>query len=254
MRFDELPCFVEGFDPGMNLRDLGGWPTCDGRRVRRGFIYRSARLCELDTSELVRFQQLGLACVVDLRPSEEALRYPDPKLPSFVYVRADAGRDPLSEEDLAHLSPAEVIEASARKTAAMAFGNAGIKRVLELIEQGRAPLLFHCNSGRDRSGVCAMVVLMALGCSDDVLMADYLLTNAYRFAALNYLREAYAPALQLGKDYEDLITLMGGVLQQVGQAVLKAIDDRYPTREAYLEAEYGLDGERLVSLRNQYLE
>ena len=55
-------------------------------------------------------------------------------------------------------------------------------------------------------------------------------------------------------EYDELLTLLSGVLPSVGQAVLAEIDARYPSREAYLEAEYGLDEERLVQLRSRYVE
>ena len=213
MQLADFPCYVEGFDDGVNLRDLGGWPTVGGRRTRRGLIYRSGRLSDLSTAEIVRLLQLKLACIVDLRPADEALAHPDPRLPSVVCVRADAGRDVGDPDAVGDMSPTQVIEALTRSTVAMAFGNRGIAQVLELLLEGRVPLLFHCNSGRDRSGVCAMVVLMAL-----------------------------------------LLTLLSGVLPSVGQAVLAEIDARYPSREAYLEAEYGLDEERLVQLRSRYVE
>lgn len=248
-----LPHAVEGFDPEVNLRDLGGWPTADGRVVRPGLIFRSSRLDVLDVDELVRLQQLGLACVVDLRPEGEAAAHPDPRFPSIRHVQADAGREVLAAEALDGASPDEVVDALAANTAAMAFGNAGAAKVLGLLEEGEAPLLFHCNSGRDRSGVVAMVVLMALGCSDDVLLADYLLTNAYRARSLAYLEERYADVLRLGEAYRPLVTVMAGVLEQAGRAVLGAIDAAYPSRAAYLRKEYGLDERHLSLLRARYL-
>jgi protein-tyrosine phosphatase len=254
MQLADFPCYVEGFDDGVNLRDLGGWPTAGGRKPKRGLIYRSGRLSDLSTAEIIRLLQLKLARIVDLRPADEALAHPDPRLPSVVCVRADAGRDVGDPDAVGDMSPTQVIEALTRSTVAMAFGNRGIARVLELLLEGRVPLLFHCNSGRDRSGVCAMVVLMALGCSDDVLLIDYLLTNSYRAEALQAVHAAYGALIEAAPEYDELLTLLSGVLPSVGQAVLAEIDARYPSREAYLEAEYGLDEERLVQLRSRYVE
>ena len=252
MDLRELPCYVEGFDPGVNLRDLGGWPACGGT-VRRGLVFRSARLDVLDTDELVSLLKLGLRYVVDLRPEAEAALHPDPRFPSVVRVPADMGRDAVLQEEMEGRAPEEVVALAARNTAAMAFGNPGIARVLALLEEGSAPLLFHCNSGRDRSGVAAMVVLMALGCDDDVLLADYELSNVYRAQELAYVRARYAKALSLGAGYADIVTLMAGVLPQVGRGVLAAIDERYPSREEFLKAEYGLDAERVANLRARYV-
>lgn len=245
MQLAGLPCYVEGFDPSVNLRDLGGWPTAGGGRTRRGLIYRSGRLSELLDAELVRLMQLRLRCLVDLRPADEAAVHPDPRLLGVSRVSADAGRD-VAGAEVAQMEPAQVIERATRSAVSMAFGNRGIRRVLELLVDGQAPLLFHCNSGRDRSGVCAMVVLMALGCSDEVLLADYALTNAYRAEVFG--------SVSVAPEYEDLVKVLVGVLPAVGQAVLDAIDARYPSCEAYLGAEYGLDAHRLTKLRTTYCE
>ena len=37
--------------------------------------------------------------------------------------------------------------------------------------------MFHCTAGKDRTGIAAALVLLALGVSRDVVQADYLLTN-----------------------------------------------------------------------------
>jgi protein-tyrosine phosphatase len=40
-----------------------------------------------------------------------------------------------------------------------------------------AGVLFHCAAGKDRTGIAAALVLLALGVSRDAVRADYLLTN-----------------------------------------------------------------------------
>ncbi|MBX9698569.1 MAG: tyrosine-protein phosphatase, partial [Acetobacteraceae bacterium] len=59
-----------------NLRDLGGWPAADGRRVRRGMIFRSATLAHLTEGDVAAVQALGIRTVCDLRGEEEAARRP----------------------------------------------------------------------------------------------------------------------------------------------------------------------------------
>jgi protein-tyrosine phosphatase len=40
------------------------------------------------------------------------------------------------------------------------------------------PALFHCTTGKDRTGWAAASLLMLLGVADDLVMQEYLLTNA----------------------------------------------------------------------------
>ena len=38
-------------------------------------------------------------------------------------------------------------------------------------------MVFHCAAGKDRTGILAGLLLSALGVSDEIIMADYELTN-----------------------------------------------------------------------------
>ena len=60
-----------------NLRDLGGWPTRDGRRVRAGLLYRSTALDRLAGADMAAFAALGIRSVYDLRTEAERTVQPD---------------------------------------------------------------------------------------------------------------------------------------------------------------------------------
>ena len=55
------------FDLVFNVRDLGGLATEDGRKVRRGLVYRADGVNRLDGKDLEAARALGLRTVVDLR-------------------------------------------------------------------------------------------------------------------------------------------------------------------------------------------
>ena len=48
-----------------NVRDVGGYRTADGRRVRTGLIYRSDQLNRLSDADLATIGGLGLGLGVD---------------------------------------------------------------------------------------------------------------------------------------------------------------------------------------------
>jgi len=55
-------------------------------------------------------------------------------------------------------------------------------------------VLFHCTSGKDRTGFGIALVLLAAGCPDAVIVADYELTNAWRRDVRFMFRDGVDPA------------------------------------------------------------
>ncbi len=55
----------------------------------------------------------------------------------------------------------------------MLFGNKAFKELFRALEAGETPILFHCSAGKDRTGVAAMLILLALGASDETICADF---------------------------------------------------------------------------------
>jgi protein-tyrosine phosphatase len=160
----------------LNFRDLGGYPTADGRRIRWRRMFRSDALHGLTTADVRRLRDdLGLGVVVDLRSTAE--------------LQAD-GDGPLVEADVAHhhipLFDGETIGPEARAALVtladryylMAeFAKARIARVLETLAVADAPAVYHCAAGKDRTGVISAIVLGIAGVPDEVIVADYAATK-----------------------------------------------------------------------------
>jgi protein-tyrosine phosphatase len=185
-----------------NTRDLGGYPTADGRMVRRGVLYRASALSRLTDADLSRLAQLGLACVVDFQhPDEIAMVGPDrlpvpppgriislplfdPEHDVFTTVSAlltgRAGEDRVAQLRADHDGSAAVAAMLGlyRWMVRSATARQAFASVLRLIASGEAlPLLFHCTAGKDRTGWLAAVVLSLLGVERAVVIDDYLRTN-----------------------------------------------------------------------------
>jgi protein-tyrosine phosphatase len=63
-----------------------------------------------------------------------------------------------------------------------------------LADEQHRPALFHCTTGKDRTGWAAAALLMLLGVSDDDVMADYLLTNDELLPQLQPIFERFQAA------------------------------------------------------------
>jgi len=168
-----------------NLRDLGGWRTAEGRRLRHGRVFRSAALHGLTESDLVRLSETGLRTVCDLRGTREAARAPS-RLPP------GAEAHPLPIEPFVGASLKDMLERGAAtgegatdllRQAYLAYVSDHLpayRRLFALLlEEARRPLLFHCSAGKDRTGLGAALILTALGVSREQILADYVATDQF---------------------------------------------------------------------------
>jgi protein-tyrosine phosphatase len=176
---------VLALEGASNVRDLGGWPTSDGRRVRFGRVFRSAALTGLTERDAAVLAATGLRTVCDLRGTREAKAAPSalgglpgvrvrslPIEPSvgaslrdLVATRDATGEDVLTVMKRAYLAYA--LEWSHRYRA-----------IFELLQdEGALPLLLHCSAGKDRTGFGAALILTALGVPREAVREDYLASN-----------------------------------------------------------------------------
>jgi protein tyrosine/serine phosphatase len=164
------------WDACLNVRDLGGITTEEGRRVRRGALVRSDQLCRLNDQGRDAFLAHGVRTVIDLRTPAEVEKAPDP---SWHDHRVDYVLIPQQSEQLwRELDPiartraerdALVLDRRAEPIAAMA-------RAVARASPGG--VLIHCLAGKDRTGIAIALLLGLVGVDDAQIAADYTLSVA----------------------------------------------------------------------------
>ncbi|MGV9556324.1 tyrosine-protein phosphatase [Streptomyces sp. NPDC003522] len=239
------------FEALHNFRDLGGHRTPDGRhRVRPGRLYRADSLGKLTpgTPDWDLFLYLGIATVVDLRHPWEAERAGRvPAHPSFTYRN-------LSIEHRYYDQAAQTPDVAPGPYLAERYmevaqdGTAEIREALELIAGTDAPLVFHCASGKDRTGQLAALVLALLGIDDDLITEDYTLTERATPALLADWRARHDGASPTWPYYLHAPA-------SVMRLYLAALASRYGSTDGYVEKALGMDPKTLsATLRNNLLE
>ncbi|MCZ7437416.1 tyrosine-protein phosphatase [Micromonospora sp. WMMC241] len=165
------------FDTLCNFRDLGGWRTGDGRTVARGRLYRSDSLAKLAGDDLARFTALGVRTVIDLRyPWEIADRGRAPESLGVTWHNLSIEHRPYVQADIdPDVDPWRYL--ADRYAEVAEDGVVELRRALEVIAEGEHPLVFHCASGKDRTGLLAALVLALLGVDDDQIAADFARTE-----------------------------------------------------------------------------
>ncbi len=212
-----------------NFRDLGGYPTTDGRRTRWRCLFRADGLDNLVDADHGVLAGLGIRTVIDLRTEAEVagLRPPadaggsGPAAPTHSSpptAGAGAGAN-VRDASYHHLPLTEVLPGeedapqwgdprfvSERYGGMLRDGSASVVTALRLLAApGGLPAVFHCSVGKDRTGVLAAVVLGLLGVPDDVIVEDYALSRAAMTRLLESLRVRYPDASEIVDRYEPVI-------------------------------------------------
>lgn len=250
------------FEAVTNFRELGGYEAAGGRHVKCGVFYRAPALANVKTPhDVALYKSLGVHTVFDLRSAAERTAWPDPSFgePQRFDIHAITSQDGQEVSfDLEAIfrdnGEADTLLRIVRESyATMPFANEAYRALLRCAAQGAGPILFHCTAGKDRTGVAAMLLLKALGASDETALFDFEQTNVCNAAA----REAFCAQLceklppQTARTVAQVAT---GVQRENLVRTMQAVRGRYGTFEAYFEAEHGLDARGLAALRNMYLE
>jgi protein-tyrosine phosphatase len=161
-----------------NLRDVGGYPTVDGRTVAWGRLFRSDSLARLEGEDLRQFLALGIRTVIDLRYPDEIERNGRvPELPGLTFYNFPVEHRPYDQTIIdASVEPAPFF--ADRYVEVAQDGVVELRQTLEVIAgAGELPLLFNCHAGKDRTGIVAALVLSLLGVARDDVVADFALSN-----------------------------------------------------------------------------
>jgi hypothetical protein len=157
-----------------NFRDLGGRPTVDGGRVRRGLVFRSDTLQEISPADAeVLVEELGVRLIIDLRLRAESEREGHGVLADRPLRIVNLPLD-VADRESAHAVPAltgsMIIE---HYLGYLRPSAATVVSVMTLLADTEAPAIVHCAAGKDRTGVMAALVLGAVGTPDAEIVADY---------------------------------------------------------------------------------
>ncbi len=236
-----------GLQGASNFRDLGGYPSRDGRHVRWRHLFRSNHLGRLTEADAAVVRQLGIRSAFDFRGKEERIAglcaiaeiavHTLPIEPSVVPVLRDrwsAGR--LTVEDALELMRESYRNYILRHTPRF-------RALFEHLLGDHAPLVIHCTAGKDRTGVACALVLSALDVPDEIIFDDYLLTNQH------FRRDTAAhPELP-----QDVLEAIGTVQASFLAAALGAVRESYGDIDSYLREGLGLDGPARTALQQRYL-
>ncbi len=237
------------FEGITNLRDLGGYPTVDGGTTRWGRVFRADALHKLTDADVVAFHRLGVRTVYDLRGPLERAEFPNPVESIHVPIvgRAPDAPAPPPEPNMTTVDGERMLRDM--YVASLEHSAAQIGTILRgLADVDRVPAVFHCHGGKDRTGIVAAVLLLALGVDRETVLDDYEATRRYR--RVEHQQDSLTNMLAAGVSLEAAAGVLGTPRWAMADAI-DAIETNYPDIDTYLTERTGVAPHELVALRGQ---
>ncbi len=243
----------------VNCRDLGGYETEDGRRVRWGQIFRSDSLARLTEKDRVRLGHLGLRLVIDFRTPKEVAKSPD-RLPdgahiSYLNLPIAHGEfdfvgavERIKRGDDTWLTPDFMVRGYLQNV--NEFPHIWGEVIRRLTEPDNRPLLFHCTGGKDRAGTCAALILLCLGVPEETVIEDHQLSN---ILIADLIQRVYERIAGYGVDPLKLSPYFTAPRECI-LSLLAHIRQAYGSPTGYLKRAAGLTDEILRRFREALLE
>ncbi len=247
----------EGF---YNTRDLGGLPAHSGRTTRRGAFFRAADLRFVSDAGWAQAREAGVRTVIDLRNPDEIR--PTAGAPTALAGSAQfaAAAGPVTPAALDRVEvPLDDIDDlefwryvnRERLNGSPLYYRVFLERKPErcaavmtaIARAAPGGVLFHCGSGRDRTGLVALLLLALAGVDPDVIAADYDLST-------EAVRPLYAA---MGTD--DQGPVIAAILAERGTTTAAAVRDTLDGLdvERYL-LDAGVGGSDLDDIRHRLTE
>lgn len=243
---------------GINFRDMGGYLTRDGRRIKMQKFYRSGSLSRLTPNDCQTLEALSIKYILDYRDHHESENDKDVIWAGVHHECAPANpqshqsapnKDFFSEEVLSSIQE-NYMESLYRQ---LPFANPAYQRLFHKVENlGDGALVQHCAVGKDRTGIGSALLLLAMGAEKETVVQDYLITedrlSPYRNEVLNRIAGKFSEKAMANFQY------MMKANEKFLHAGLDAILERYGNFEDYFAQEFQLNPHKLDALRMKFTE
>lgn len=247
------------FEGQPNFRDLGGIPAGEGSVVT-GAVFRSGELSGLTDTDLAVFESLGIRTVVDLRSGREAGMHPDRLPASAEYVPLPilpGGPGSSVGRFMETFDPSDFPPWSEVYRSLVRHHTAELAALMRLIADGaNRPVVFHCGTGKDRTGVASALLLAMLetpwaDIEEDFLVSNALLQPRSRQILDRWERGLAERGVQLGitdRSHLEQFLLVDRSFLRVARAEMISMNGSV---EAYIEQSLGIEEVIRDSLRAQ---
>ncbi len=221
------------FDHARNFRDMGGY-AAGHKQIRWGQVFRSDEFIKKGNQDSMRFSKLGIKTIIDLREEEEVALHP---LPEWGARRIPIPIHLQNRESVSRL----IQEGKMRKRDVLLYMQDQYLNFMEnyseqyaealslFAERENYPIVFNCSFGKDRAGFLAMLLLAAIGASEETILLDYTLSSGHISTD-----QVDAFARDLGPEGQEAFTVLLSSPEAMITPTLLKIKKEYGSMDNYL--------------------
>lgn len=217
-----------------NMRDIGGYRSGLGNRVKLERLIRSNLPINLSSNDISLLEEMRMNTVIDLRSQEEIENrksiFEDNKNFQVYHIGIDIGKDIPEAEELVPKSYMDMLTLQEK-----------MKKIFEILGNNEK-ILYFCNAGKDRTGVITALILKLLDVSEEDIIEDYVATREFMKTTL--IRYANSNNRIL-----NIITPKKSYMQEF----LKEFEKEYNNIEEYLKL-IGVEDFIIKNIKTKYIE
>lgn len=222
-----------------NARDLGGYPTASGRMTAYGVFLRSEAPRALTDGDLAFLKDYGVQTTLDFRGDREVALAPSclEGQPWLRYVRCPTFNDQVAfgaRKSKSGPPMGSFVDWRQKYTEMADSCKPWVKDTLGHLAAGAGAALYHCTTGKDRTGIISALLLGLCDVAPADIVADYCISEVYLTPVYEELRAAF-----LQRWPEEQVHLSDPFFKtapEYMQALLQHLGRAYGGIRPYLEA------------------
>lgn len=244
-----------------NARDLGGFPTKDGRVTKFGVFVRSEAPAEISREDVEYLKRYGVTGTIDFRGTGEAAARPSVLKEYMPYYHKPLFNEAAMAGGTANPKPPKNIGWGEQYISMAEESRQWAMDVLTIAAENPGALLYHCTTGKDRTGLMTCYLLSIAGVERADIAADYCVSQlflepVYEKMRSGMLKMGPPPGDAGGKDAPPMPKMDGSFFETPASAMLTLIDyltETYGGVVAYLKT-IGIPEETMNAIREKFTE
>lgn len=258
-----------------NTRDIGQVSTTDGYKVKSNILYRGGRIDKLSKKNIMKFlSDYNIKVVIDLRTQievRESKNFIYPEMVEYYHIPVlnkqffgithetsnSMARTVLSQKHkITELGSGD--EYMATMYESIVFDKTSqkhFKTIFDILcnhEDGA--ILYHCNGGKDRTGITTLFLYTLLGVSEEDILEDFAASDIFNAAYIRSRKTLINIFMPTSKRTKALLIGMLHAKRSYLEKTIAKIKERYTSVLDFLYTEIKITKEMQEVLKEKYLE